>query len=179
MSNFGKGLAVIGVVFGVLVLLGFYWMSCARSEVQLRNQIEAQQDVNKASHDTMWKILKDKAGVTNEYKDAFAKIYPDLIKGRYQDRQNLLVQFVKEANPNFDTSLYKDLMGSIEAERKHFLREQKKLRDLKRQHDTLLDQPPSSWFLASKSHIDVTIVTSTNTEEVFETGKDDQTLFNK
>ncbi len=179
MSNFSKVLAVGGVFLGVVLLMGFYWMSCARSEVQLRNQIEAQQDTNKASHDTMWKILKDKAGVTSEYKNAFAEIYPKLIAGRYEDRKQLLMQFVKEANPKFDTSLYKDLMASIEAERKMFLREQKKLRDLKRQHDTLLDQPPSSWFLAGRAKVDVTIVTSTNTEEVFETGKDDQTLFQK
>lgn len=174
-----KLLAVGGVVLGVVLLVGLYWMSCARSEVQLRNQIEAQQDVNKASHDTMWKILSDKAGVTSEYKNAFEKIYPQLIAGRYQDRHNLLMQFVKEANPKFDTSLYKNLMVSIEAERKVFFRSQKKLRDLKRQHDTLLDQPPSSWFVGSRPHIDVVIVTSTATEEAFETGKDDRSLFPK
>jgi hypothetical protein len=78
MSNFGKVLAVGGVVLGLVLILGIYWMSCVRNEVQLRNQISAQQDVNKASHDTMWKILKDKAGVTNEYKNAFADIYPNI-----------------------------------------------------------------------------------------------------
>ncbi len=174
-----KALAVGGVILGVVLLIGLYWMSTVRAEVQLRNQVEAQQDTNKASHDTMWKILTDKAGVTNEYKVAFEKIYPQLIGSRYQDRHNLLMQFVKESNPTFDTSLFKDLMVSIEAERKMFLREQKKLRDLKRQHDTLLDQPPSSWFLAGRAHIDVTIVTSTATEEAFESGKDDKSLFQK
>jgi hypothetical protein len=174
-----KTLAVVGVVAGLFVIGVIYWMSCVRNEVQLRNQISAQQDVNKASHDTMWKILKDKAGVTNEYKTAFADIYPKLMTGRYADRQKLLMQFVKESNPKFDTSLYKDLMVSIEAERKTFLREQKKLRDLKLAHDTLLDQPPSSWFLSGRTHVEVVIVTSTATEEVFETGKDDQQLFQK
>lgn len=174
-----KLLVVVGCFVTFFLLIGLYWMSCVRSEVQLRNQLTAQQDVNKASHDTMWKILRDKAGVTAEYKNAFAEIYPKLIAGRYQDRQKLLVQFVKESNPSFDTSLYKDLMVSIEGERKTFLREQKKLRDLKQAHDTLLDQPPSSWFLAGRSHIEVTIVTSTSTEEVFETGRDDESLFPK
>lgn len=174
-----KALAVGGVFLGVVLLIGLYWMSCVRNEVQLRNQISAQQDVNKAVHDTMWKILTDKAGVTNEYKNAFESIYTKMMTARYADRQKLLVQFVKESNPNFDSSLFKDLMASIEAERKTFLREQKKLRDLKMAHDTLLDQPPSSIFLAGRAHIDVTIVTSTATEEAFETGKDDKSLFQK
>lgn len=177
MSN--KALAIGGVVLGFLLIIGMYWMSCTRSEVQLRNRVVAQQDVNKASHDTMWKILRDKAGVTSEYKEAFNEIYPKLIAGRYQDRQQLLAQFVKEANPKFDTSLYKDLMASIEAERHTFLREQKKLRDLKREHDTLLDQPPSSWFLSGRPHVEVVIVTSTSTEEAFESGRDDEPLFPK
>jgi hypothetical protein len=178
-ESMSKTLAVLGVVLGLVLLLGLYWMSCVRSEVQLRNQISAQQDVNKASHDTMWKILQDKAGVTSEYKNAFADIYPKLMSGRYADRQKLLFQFVNESNPKFDTSLYKDLMASIESERKTFLREQKKLRDLKQAHDNLLDQPPSSWFLAGRSKIDVIIVTSTHSEEVFESGRDDGTLFPK
>jgi hypothetical protein len=172
-----KALAVVGVVGALFLVVVLYGMSCVRSEVQLRNQIMAQQEINKASHDTMWKILQDKAGVTAEYKQTFIEVYPKLMAARYQDRQKLLFQFVQESNPNFDTSLYKDLMASIEAERKIFFREQKKLRDLKMAHDNLLDQPPSSWFVGSRPKIEVTIVTSTASEEAFETGKDDKTLF--
>lgn len=175
----GKVLAVAGGILAVVLMIGLYWMSCVRQEVQLRNEISAQQEVNKASFDTMWKILKDQAGVTNEYKQTFMEVYPKLMSARYQDRAQLLMQFVKESNPKFDTSLYKKLMVSIEGERKSFLREQKKLRDLKKAHDNLLDQPPSSWVLSRRSHIDVVIVTSTSAEEAFESGKDDQQLFGK
>lgn len=174
-----KLLAVLGGIFVVGLLVLFYWMSCTRTEVRLRNQIAAQQEVNKASFDTMWKILKDQAGVTNDYKTAFMEVYPKLMSARYEDRSKLLMQFVKESNPNFSTALHKKLMTSIEAERKSFLREQKKLRDLKMEHDNLLDSPPSSWFLASKQHIDVVIVTSTHAEESFESGKDDSSLYGK
>lgn len=162
------------ISLGLVVAL--MWMGYVQREVAMRSAIEAQQDSNKASHDTMWKILKDQAGVTDEYKEAFEKIYPQLISGRYQDK-GLLLKFVTESNPTFDTSLYKKLMASIEAERKTFLRDQKKLRDLKREHDILLKSPPSSWFLAGKQPIDVVLVTSDRSEAAFETGKDNESLY--
>jgi hypothetical protein len=175
----GKILAVCGVVLGLVLMVCLYWMSCSNKEVRLRNQIAAQQEVNKAVHDTTWRILQEKAGVTNEYKTTFMEVYPKLMAARYQDRSKLLMQFVKESNPNFDTSLYKDLMVSIEAERKNFLREQKKLRDLKMEHDNMIDTFPSFLFVGGRQKINVIIVTSTVSEEVFDTGRDDNSLYPK
>ena len=68
--------------------------------------------------------------MTDEYKEAFREIYPQLIEGRYSQGDGSLMKWIQESNPNFDTSLYKDLMNSIEVERTYFAAEQKKMLDI-------------------------------------------------
>ena len=56
-----KGLVALGGVAIVLVLVAvwfFMGMHYRNAEVGLRNGVTAQQKVNEASHDTMWKILQ-------------------------------------------------------------------------------------------------------------------------
>ena len=94
-------------VFGVVTS----YFSYNNKEVSLRAQAEAQRGKVEGVHDKMWKIIQQKAQVTDEYKDAFAEIYPNIISGRYQgENDGALMKWVTEQNPNFDTSLYKDLM---------------------------------------------------------------------
>ena len=107
----GICVTVIVLLFGV-VGLGMYF-SYNNQDARLRAQAEAQRDKIEGVHDKMWKTLQQKAQVSNEYKDAFAEIYPALIEGRYSQGDGSLMKWITEANPTFDTSLYKDLMQSI------------------------------------------------------------------
>ena len=134
---------VVGLLSSFLVFSGMY-ASYTNGEVRLRNQLAAQQEANKAVFDNTWKILQQQAGVTNEYKESFKEIYPKLMEGRYAEGGQMM-KWVQEANPQFDTSLYKTLMNSIEAQRTNFTREQRKLIDLKREHDNLLQTIPSNY----------------------------------
>lgn len=174
-------LLIISLVLIIVLGVGVsgLWISSTNKEVSLRNQVNAKQIANRASFETTWKILQQKAGVTEEYKEAFKEIYPKLIEGRNQDK-NLLAKFVTESNPQFDTSLLKDLMVSIEAERKRFYNDQVLLLDYKRAHDDLRMKLPSSLFVGHVPPLEITIVTSDKTEDVFKTGKDNDTnLFKK
>ena len=87
--------------------------------------------------------------------------------------------WIKEHNPEFDSKIYMKLMTSIEANRKEFMHAQTEMLDMKREHDNLRTTAPSMWFIPDKE-VTVKIVTSTKTERVFESGKDDDVqLFKK
>lgn len=161
----------LGTVLTLVVLTGLMYVSYSNTEVKLRNTIEAQQQACEAYYDKLWKVLQQKAGVTDQYKGAFKEIYSDLISGRYQDK-DLLFKFVVESNPQFDASLYKDLMASIEAERNGFLMEQRRLIDLDREHRTLRQTIPGSWFVGGRPDMKITVVTSERTEAVFTSGQE-------
>jgi hypothetical protein len=122
----------------------------------------------------MWKVLQQKAQVSNEYKEAFAEIYPQLIEGRYSQGDGSLMKWITEANPTFDTSLYKDLMLSIELLRTEFQKSQERMLDIIREHNVLLTTMPSKWFISNTSKIEYTVISSTRSKTVMNTGIDDE-----
>ena len=163
----------------VIITTSMYF-SYNNQEVSLRKDSEAQRSKVEGVYDKMWKILQEKASVTGEYKDAFASIYPKLIAGRYSQGDGSLMKWIKESNPNFDTSLYKDLMASIEAQRECFQTSQERMIDIIREHETLCNTYPSKWFISNDSEIKYTVISSTATKQVVATGKDDNVdLFHK
>lgn len=158
----------------LLIIPFILWASYNNTEISLRNQTVAQQKANEAVFDQTWKIISQQAQIANEYKNSFEKIYPQLMEGRYGNaRGGALLSFITESNPNFDTKLYSQLANSIEIQRTEFTREQKKLIDIKREHDVLRQSFPSNLFVGNRPEIQITIVTSHKTEETFRTGKDE------
>lgn len=115
----------------------------------------------------MWEILTQKAGVSSEYAKQFKEIYPELISGRYSNGQGQLMQWIQEHNPEFDSSLYLDVMRSIESQRESFHTTQRQLIDLSRQHNVLLARVPSKWFLSSVDPIDIPVVINDQAMEAF------------
>lgn len=172
---------IIAIIFGAFLLTGVgMYFSYNNEEVSLRKQAEAQRGKIENSYDAMWKIISQKAQVTDEYKEAFKEIYPDLIAGRYEKGDGNLMKWITEANPEFDTSLYKDLMQSIEVQRMAFQKVQDKMLDLIREHETLISTMPGKWFISNKASIEYTIVSSTKSKMTMETGIDDDIdLFKK
>lgn len=174
---FGSIAAVVVVL--ILFIVGGYF-HYNNKEVALRQQAEAQRGNIEATHDAMWKILQQKAQVTDEYRAAFDSIYPKLIEGRYSQGDGSLMKWIKESNPNFDTSLYMDLMQSIEIERNNFKTSQSRMLDIIREHETLCKTVPAKWFISDDSPIEYKVISSTKTKAVMQTGLDDDTgLFNK
>jgi hypothetical protein len=167
----GISIAVI-VLIGTVTVLGMYF-SYNNQDARLRAQAEAQRGKIEGVHDKMWKVLQQKAQVSNEYKNAFSEIYPALIEGRYSQGDGSLMKWIQEANPNFDTSLYKDLMQSIEIQRTEFAKVQERMLDIIREHNVLLTTVPSKWFVSNKELIEYTIISSTRSKTVMTTGLDD------
>lgn len=168
-------LATILTIVITLVIMG---VSTSNKEILLRTRISSQEKVREAYFDKMWKILKQKAGVTTQYKDSFKEIYVGVMEGRYSHGAGQMMNWIKEANPNFDASLYKDLMTSIEAQRTGFFMEQKVLIDLNNEHNLLLKQFPGSMFVGDRPEINIKVISSTKSKKVIETGvEDDVELF--
>ena len=167
----GICIAII-LAIGVFTVVGMYF-SYNNTDAKLRAQAEAQLGKVEGVHDKMWKVLQQKAQVSNEYKDAFSEIYPALIEGRYSQGDGSLMKWITEANPTFDTSLYKDLMLSIELLRTEFEKAQSRMLDIVREHNVLLTTMPSRWFVSNKERIEYTVISSTRSKTVMATGLDD------
>ena len=169
------GVAVLGIVL--------WAVSLSNSEIKLRNRANAEQEVCAAYFDKMWKILQQKAGVTEQYKDGFKEIYSALMEGRYSDEgkgQETFMKWVQESNPQFDASLYKDLMNSIEGERNGFFIEQQKLIDIDRQHKDMRMVFPASMVLGKRADLGIKVIKSLKTDQVYETKQEnDIDLFAK
>lgn len=170
---------VLLIGLGAIVGVSMYF-SYNNTEINLRKQSDAQRSKVEGVYDKMWKIIQQKAQVSNEYKEAFKEIYPEIISGRYSSGDGSLMKWIQESNPEFDTSLYKDLMASIEIYRTEFQHSQEKMIDIIREHEVLISSYPSKWFIKNKQPIEYTVISSTRTKDTVETGIDDNVdLFKK
>ena len=164
---------VLGSAVGVILLIVFLMnINTDNTEIDVRERYGAQKEVCAANFDKMWKIIKSVAQVSEQYKETFLTAYKPMMEGRYD--QATMMKWVQEDNPDFDVSLYADLNIAIEANRNAFFREQQKLIDINRVHKNLLQKFPSSIFIdGGIEFLDHKIITSTKTEKVFATGKED------
>ena len=161
-------LVVVLIVGGALVAWG---VGVSNTEKRLVNKIEAQQEATEVFYTKLWEILKSKAGVTEEYAEQFKEIQFGIMEGRYSTGGEMM-KWIQEANPEFDASLYKDLMNSIEGERNGFFIEQKKLVDMEKQHKDMLEVFPKSVILKNRDAVTITVLKNVATKEAFETGTD-------
>ena len=162
-------LIVAAVLLLILVIMYF---SYNNREVSLRKEAEAQKGKIESVFDTMWKTIKQEAGVTEEYRKTFEKIYPELIAGRYSADSSSLLKMINESNPDFDTSLYNRLMQTIEAQRAAFASAQQRILDIIRERETLLESMPSMWFIRNKEKIESDVISSDVTESIINTRRE-------
>lgn len=169
-------LAVAGfiVLAGVIALISV--VSTLNHENTLRTAIQAKQKDNANEMDGMWKTIDQVAQTTQAQKDALVEIFTGYAQARTgTGGGGSLANWIKEAVPNVDTSTFNNLQNIITSKRDGFVMRQKELLDLSREHNRLLGTIPSGWIcgMFGRSAIEVTIVTSTRTDEAFKTGKDD------
>jgi hypothetical protein len=177
----GTAIFLISAAIIGLIIFGMY-VNITNKEITLRNRTEAQQETCKANYDKMFKVISQTAQVPTEFmsqaKDAFQSIYTPLMEGRYSnDRGGALMSWVSEHNPTFDlgaaADMYKQLQIVIEANRQEYFIEQKKLIDMQREHRTYIAQFPQRIFLGAMEAVEITIITSEKTEQIYESGRED------
>ncbi len=166
----------IGVVVLIAVICGFWVMGIYNGEVELHNRYLAQQKAIETTHDTMWKTIKQKYKINDKYENAFKDGLKTLVVGR---QGGSLFKSSGEANTQLGlpTDLYKDMMATIEGKRNEFKRSQDTFADVWRQHKTYIEKMPNSFFVGSRTLTEPKMITSTATEAVIESGKDDDISF--
>lgn len=165
-------IAIIAVLALVIIIYFALYFTYNNREINLRKEAEAQLQKIESTHDKMWKVIKQKAEVSDKYRETFERVYPEIISGRYNNN-SATMSWIQEANPNFDSSLYNDLMQAIEVQRTHFHNAQTRMLDVIRERDSLLESYPSRWFVSNKSKIEYEVISSTHTKTIMETHLDD------
>jgi len=170
-------LSVITVLLIFTITIFNVYRSTFDKNVELKNSFKAQKDVIAGNFDKMWKVLRDQTKVTDKAANAFKDIYVPMIEGRYSKGDGSLMKWITEQNPQFDQSMYKELMQSIEALRSEFETEQKKILAIKEQHNNLRQRFWSRMFIGDEPELEYLMITSTETKNVVQTGNDDLDMF--
>jgi len=176
------GLAGLGVIALVGLVLLFGVVGMYNGQATLKNTYEMKVKDNQSEFDNMWKKIQQVAQVPEAKKNAFKEIYVEYAGARSQEGQGKLMSWVQEAVPNVDLSVYDNVMNILVASRDGWTMRQKELVDIARVYNQNLVVFPKNLILGmfGFDKIDPDIVTSTRTDEAFETGKDDDTdLFKK
>lgn len=173
-----KGIYLVLIVIAVLaVTVVGSVISYHNTWTDKYNLYEEQLEADKVIYDEVWKVIKQQAGITEEYAEQFRGIYVDIMNARYgedgREEGAGFLNMLQENNPQFDASMYKQLMGTIESQRAKFTVNQRRLISIHKELKNLKMKFPSNIFLSGKELPELVTVTSTKTEKTFETGKED------
>jgi hypothetical protein len=151
---------MIGLIIIVILAIPFIiWaIKLSNKEIKIRNAVKAQQKVCNAYFDKAWKVIKQGADTSDEYRKLFEKIYPDLVTGRYKGDKTMLMKWVKEENPKILTELYEKLMKLIDNQRYGFFREQEELIKFDLQHKNLRMTFPNNIIVGRRSDVSITVI---------------------
>lgn len=174
-------LAVLGVLgIGAVVLVGTFvsmYVSANNTCVAKEATLTATKDNSKSVYDNFWKKVKEVAQVPAEYNKGMAETYSKIMDARYKNDSHVMMNWIKEANPNFDSSLYKQVQQVIESGRNDFQDSQKQMVDQVRDYKTYIGQMPASFFVRLAGYpkinfADFEVMTSDRTDNAFTTHKD-------
>ena len=173
MKEFFIGFLIVVVLGGVCIFSK--GVSVYNTHIDLKNQIEAKQKANEAIFDNTWKKINQTVQISDKYKDGLKEVLLAYTSGRSKGDSQLLMDWTKEAVPTFDSSIYKQINNVITSSRDDFTKNQEILIDLSRQHQQFIQKFPNNVFCAilGIKEIEIKVVTSSKTEEAFNTGKED------
>jgi hypothetical protein len=182
MKSLGAKIGVFAGLGVIILLVGLFMMDMTydNQEQRLRQDVADQQRKIEANFDKMWKVISQQVQVADKYAGDFKEVCKSWVKGRYGDNgSQAAFQWLKEHNVNIDSSIYKKLMTTIEAERMSFEREQRRLSELAAAHAKIFVTKPSKWFVDGQP-VKVEMISSKKTKSIMETGEEnDVGLFNK
>lgn len=168
---------VIGLVslffVGIVVVFGMYF-SYNNTHVDFHNQYEAQNDVIETRLDNMWKIISDKFSMSQQYADDFKKVAATNSSNFGQGGE--MWKWVQATYPQIDSSIYKEVMSSIESERKGLENAQKRIIDICREHNNLIMKVPSSWFISDRTPLEWVVISSKESKNIMITREDERSI---
>lgn len=172
-----KVLATILTTFiSIIMIITFMYIGYNNKSIDLQNSIKAHQESCKVTFDETWKTIQQTAQVTDKYAEDFKTAYTSLMSGRYEGGIGKFMGMITESNPNLEKEIYTNLQNTIKSARTKFANEQKMLIDKNRTYNTLRQQIPGVWFLSNSikhPDINIVVVTSTGTNEIYSNGYED------
>lgn len=172
-----KGILItLGLIVFTGIMIAIWVVGVSNNEKKLYIAGKAAQKNAEVVFDNTWKTIKTQASVTEKYKDSFKEIYVEMMDARYGNDGNAgkqtLMKWIQESNPTLDSGIFIKLMNTIEGSRNSFTMEQKKLIDIDREHKEMRVLFPNSLVIGNRPDLDIKLVTSGKTKEVFETGEE-------
>lgn len=166
--------------------VGGFYDSANKTRISAQSRdMEAQQ-----VYDKTWKIISQKAQISEKYADDFKQTFIGANDARYKNKENMMMMWITEHNPQLDASLYRELGQSVEAQRNEYLSIVKAQISIAQEHNTKVTSsgafmPCMILKVIGNPHqacdtVAVRQVTSSRTQNSFQTGKDDDVkLFEK
>lgn len=173
-------LGLFGFMAITALVAAFSFMGMYNAMVSQEKGVVYQYEQNKNSYDNMWKKFREGAQVTDMYAADLEKVFQKSIQARYgEEGSQAAFQWIKEHNPNLDSSIYRQLQALVESGRNSFQENQTTLLDKKQQYETYLQSFPNNIIAGAMGFpkVDLSkfnIVTSDRTQGAFDKGKDDE-----
>lgn len=159
---------------GVVAIFGMY-ISYNNTHVDFHNRYDAQNGVIETRLDNMWKIISDKFSMSQQYADDFKEVASTNSSNFGQGGE--MWKWVQATYPQIDATIYKEVMSSIESERKGLENAQKRIIDICREHNNLIMKAPSSWFISDKAKLEWVVISSKDSKNIMITREDERTLY--
>ena len=70
-------LIIIVAAVAILLILLIMFFTYNNKEIYLRKEADAQRKKIESTHDKMWKVIKQKAEVSDKYRETFERVYPE------------------------------------------------------------------------------------------------------
>lgn len=181
MKNIKLWISLVILALIALIVFGSY-VNAFNYGNRMDNLIQAQYKQAENVLAQYSQRIQEIVQVPTMYKDDMKEIINSTMRGRYgQDGSKAVFQFIKEHNLSFDSSLYKSIQQNIEAGRKDFEFENKKLIDITNEYKTASGLFYRGFWLrcAGFPRIDLEKfrpITNSYAKEAFEKGYEDKPI---
>jgi hypothetical protein len=156
---------------------GIYLISTYNGQAVTLNRYEMKVKDNQSEFDNMWKKISQSTQIADSKKQAFKEIFSAYAQARTPQDSGKMMLWIKENAPNIDIQIYDKTLNIINGSRDSWTFRQKELVGIAEEYNKNLVQFPNNFILKFMgfSKLDPKVITSTRTQNAFESGIDDNT----
>jgi hypothetical protein len=123
---------------------------------------------------TMWNIISDQFSINENYFEQFreiAKVHRDAFS-----QNGAVAMWIHTNFQQLDASNYREVMATVESERLAMENSQNSILNVCKFHNDLVTKRISCWFIADKTPLTWDVISSSETEEIMKTRRDERTI---